>query len=104
MRFFDNFELFSQRHVEKWLLDVEKEMKRTLRCRLREIIDDLQLEIVPLSRILKRPSQLAYLYYKLSTTSAIEMALRQRTLQVGSSNIHQMYRYSVTLFEKFQYI
>uniref|UniRef100_A0A0M3HT06 DHC_N2 domain-containing protein n=1 Tax=Ascaris lumbricoides TaxID=6252 RepID=A0A0M3HT06_ASCLU len=71
----------AKRHVEKWLLDVEKEMKRTLRCRLREIIDDLQLEIVPLSRILKRPSQLVYLYYKLSTTSAIEMALRQRTLQ-----------------------
>ncbi|VDK51069.1 unnamed protein product [Anisakis simplex] len=99
--------VLAKRHVEKWLTDVEKEMRKTVKALIKKVVDEHSLNLVPLSELIQeQPSQIVLLYYKLSTTDAIQKTLdenrsfqelryywRNENLMVEMLNFSTQYEY-----------
>lgn len=73
----------SKRHVEKWMHELDSQIKYTLRTRIRLLIEKMNYKLSPVETILNEPIQVAAVYLKIAFTWQMENSMKQNSLTVS---------------------
>ncbi|GMT34086.1 hypothetical protein PFISCL1PPCAC_25383, partial [Pristionchus fissidentatus] len=68
-------------HVEKWLVELERESARSLRDQLKKAIDDCGLSFPAAAKMMNEPEQVVELYTQIVTTHVVEKAIKMNALK-----------------------
>lgn len=73
----------SKRHVEKWMHELDAQIKHTLKTRIRQLIEKLNYKLSPVETVLSEPVQVAAIYLKIAFTWQMENSMKQSSMTVG---------------------
>ncbi|CAI2354667.1 unnamed protein product [Caenorhabditis sp. 36 PRJEB53466] len=77
----------SKRHVEKWMHELDAQIKATLRTRTRQLIEKMNYKLSPVESVLGEPVQVAFVYLKIAFCWQLENSLRQSSMTVLASEL-----------------
>ncbi|CAI5441622.1 unnamed protein product [Caenorhabditis angaria] len=77
----------SKRHVEKWMHELDVQIRSTVKIRIRQLIEKLNFKIGPVETLLSEPTQVAVIYLRIAITQQIELAMKQNTMTIFSSDL-----------------
>ncbi|ULT89881.1 hypothetical protein L3Y34_008351 [Caenorhabditis briggsae] len=77
----------SKRHVEKWMHELDAQIKYTLRTRIRLLIEKMNYKLSPVESILSEPIQVASVYLKIAFTWQMENSMKQNSMTILGSEL-----------------
>ncbi|KAF1751155.1 hypothetical protein GCK72_017709 [Caenorhabditis remanei] len=77
----------SKRHVEKWMHELDAQIKYTLRTRIRLLIEKMNYKLSPVESILSEPIQVASIYLKIAFTWQMENSMKQNSMTILASEL-----------------
>ncbi|CAB3397054.1 unnamed protein product [Caenorhabditis bovis] len=82
----------SKRHVEKWMHELDVQLKHTIKSKIRSLIDRLNYAFSPIETILSEPIQVGVMYTKIAVTFQIENAFKLNNLMALGSTLKNALR------------
>ncbi|CAL2045248.1 unnamed protein product [Caenorhabditis brenneri] len=77
----------SKRHVEKWMHELDAQIKYTLRTRIRLLIEKMNYKMSPVESILSEPIQVASVYLKIAFTWQMENSMKQNSMTILANEL-----------------
>uniref|UniRef100_A0A1I7T1F5 DHC_N2 domain-containing protein n=1 Tax=Caenorhabditis tropicalis TaxID=1561998 RepID=A0A1I7T1F5_9PELO len=82
----------SKRHVEKWMHELDAQIKYTLRTRIRLLIEKMNYKMSPVESILIEPIQVASVYLKIAFTWQMENSMKQNSMTILANELKMCIR------------
>uniref|UniRef100_A0A8R1DS61 DHC_N2 domain-containing protein n=1 Tax=Caenorhabditis japonica TaxID=281687 RepID=A0A8R1DS61_CAEJA len=77
----------SKRHVEKWMHELDAQIKYTLKTKIRRLIEKMNYKLSPVESVLGEPVQVAVVYLKIAFAFQMENSMKQNSLTILASEL-----------------